>query len=59
MDALELLDLIKKGESSTVQIKVRVNDAYKAGTEMVAISNASGGKIVIGVDDEKIGRAHV
>lgn len=52
MDALELLDLIKKGESSTVQIKVRVNDAYKAGTEMVAISNASGGKIVIGVDDE-------
>lgn len=52
MDALELLDLIKKGESSTVQFKVRVTDAYKAGTEMVAFSNANGGKIVIGVDDE-------
>jgi predicted HTH transcriptional regulator len=52
MDALELLDLIKKGESSTVQFKVRVNDAYKVGTEMVAFSNANGGKIVVGIDDE-------
>lgn len=52
MDAIELLDLIQKGESSSVQFKVRVNDAYKAGTEMVAFSNANGGKIVIGIDDE-------
>jgi predicted HTH transcriptional regulator len=52
MDAIELLELIKKGESSTVQFKVRVNDAYKVGAEMVAFSNAKGGKIVVGIDDE-------
>lgn len=52
MDALELLELIQKGESSEVQFKVRINDAYKLGTEMVAFSNAKGGKIVIGVDDK-------
>ena len=44
MDALELLDLIQKGESSEVQFKIRVNDAYKTGTEMVAFSNTKGGE---------------
>ncbi|HIP33358.1 MAG TPA: ATP-dependent DNA helicase RecG [Bacteroidia bacterium] len=52
MDALELLDLIQKGESSTVQFKVRINDAYKIGTEMVAFSNTKGGLLVIGIDDK-------
>lgn len=51
MDALELLDIIQRGESSEVQFKVRITDAYKLGTEMVAFSNAKGGIIVIGVDD--------
>ncbi|TVQ42160.1 MAG: ATP-dependent DNA helicase RecG [Saprospirales bacterium] len=52
MDALELLDLIQKGESSVVQFKVRINDAYKIGTEMVAFSNTKGGLLIIGVDDK-------
>ncbi|MGB0427962.1 MAG: RNA-binding domain-containing protein [Flavobacteriales bacterium] len=52
MDALELLDLIQKGESSVVQFKVRVSDAYKIGTEMVAFSNTKGGLIIIGIDDK-------
>lgn len=52
MDALELLDLIQKGESSVVQFKIRINDAYKIGTEMVAFSNTKGGLIIIGVDDK-------
>ncbi len=52
MDALELLDIIQRGESSTVQFKVRVNDAYKVGTEMVAFTNTKGGYIIIGVDDK-------
>lgn len=52
MDALELLDIIQKGESSTVQFKVRVNDAYKVGTEMVAFTNTKRGYIIIGVDDK-------
>ena len=52
MDALELLDLIQQGESSTVQFKERVDNAYKIGVEMVAFSNAKGGKIIIGVNDD-------
>jgi len=52
MDALELLDLIQKGESSEVQFKIRVNDAYKTGTEMVAFSNTKGGLLIIGIDDK-------
>ncbi len=57
MDAIELLDLVQKGESSVVQFKVRINDAYKTGTEMVAFSNTMGGLIIIGVDD-KTGDIH-
>ncbi len=57
MDAIELLDLVQKGESSVVQFKVRINDAYKTGTEMVAFSNTKGGLIIIGVDD-KTGDIH-
>lgn len=52
MDAFELLDLIQKGESSVVQLKVRINDAYKIDTEMVAFSNTKGGLITVGVDDK-------
>ncbi len=52
MDTIELLDIIQKGESSTVQFKVRVSDAYNLGTEMVAFTNTKGGKIIIGVDDK-------
>ena len=58
MDALELLDLIQKGESSTVQFKVRIDkkdkkkSAYDLGTEMVAFANTKGGVLVVGVVDE-------
>lgn len=58
MDALELLELIQKGESSEVQFKVRIKkkdyskSAYDVGTEMVAFSNTKGGILIVGVDDE-------
>jgi len=52
MDALALLNLIKMGESSKVQFKVRINDTYKVGTEMFAFSNTKGGLLIIGVDDK-------
>lgn len=52
MDALKLLDLIQMGESSTVQFKVRVNNANSLAAEMVAFSNTKGGIIIIGVDDK-------
>lgn len=58
MDALELLDLIQKGETSTVQFKVRIDkkdkkkSAYDLGTEMVAFANTKGGTLIVGVVDE-------
>lgn len=52
MEAIELLDIISKGESSAVQFKERVNDAYKIAIEMVAFSNSEGGLIIIGVNNK-------
>jgi predicted HTH transcriptional regulator len=48
----ELIQLISQGETTTVQFKVRVSDAYKIGIEMVAFSNTEGGLLVIGIDDK-------
>ncbi|PKP59525.1 MAG: hypothetical protein CVT88_02750 [Candidatus Altiarchaeales archaeon HGW-Altiarchaeales-1] len=52
MKPIELLNVIARGESSTVQFKERVNDAYSIATEMVAFSNSYGGLIIIGVNDK-------
>lgn len=52
MEAIEILDIISKGESSTVQFKERVHDAYSIATETVAFSNSQGGLILIGVNDK-------
>lgn len=57
MEALELLEVIQKGESSNVQFKERINDAYDIATEMVAMSNSKGGIVIIGVND-KTGALH-
>lgn len=54
MEAIELLDIIAKGESSVVEFKERVNDAHDISQELVAFSNSKGGIVIIGVDD-KIG----
>ena len=47
-----MLDLIQSSESIKVQFKERVNDAYDIATEMVAMSNAKGGMLIIGVNDK-------
>ncbi len=52
MEAIDVLDIISRGESSTVQFKERVHDAYSIATEMVAFSNSQGGLILIGVNDK-------
>ena len=52
MNESELLNLIKMGESSQVQFKVRVTSANAIGAEMVALANTKGGRIIIGVDDK-------
>lgn len=57
MEALELLELIQKAESSTVQFKERLPHQDSVAQEMAAFSNARGGKIIVGVND-KTGTLH-
>lgn len=52
MEPLELIELIQKGESSTVQFKERIDDVHKLSQELVAFSNTKGGTLVIGVNDK-------
>lgn len=52
MEALELLELIQKGESSTVQFKERLPNPDSLAQEMVAFSNTTGGIVIIGVNDK-------
>ena len=41
MEALELLELIQKGESSSVQFKVRLPNQDSIAQEMTAFSNST------------------
>lgn len=52
MEALELLEVIQRGESSSVQFKERLPHVDSLAQEMVAFSNTDGGKIIIGVNDK-------
>ena len=51
MEITELLELLEKGEDSTRQFKKDVTNIDSLAAEMVAFSNGSGGKILIGVND--------
>jgi len=57
MDGQELLQIIKKGESSKVQFKERLPHPDSFAHELIAFSNSKGGIIVIGVND-KTGALH-
>ena len=52
MEALELLEIIQKGESSTVQFKERLPHQDSLAQEMTAFSNGQGGLVIIGVNDK-------
>ncbi len=52
MDATQLLSIIAKGEDSTHQFKKTVTHAETIAQELVALSNASGGLLFVGVDDD-------
>ena len=52
MNAIELLDIISKGETSQVQFKANVTNEQSIAQEMVAFANTKGGTILIGVDDK-------
>jgi predicted HTH transcriptional regulator len=47
----ELLKLIRRGESQTVEFKRKVNHPEKIIREVVAFANSQGGNLFIGVDD--------
>lgn len=51
MQIPEILDRIRRGEDSTTQFKVDINDANHLAEEFVAFSNAEGGLLLLGVND--------
>jgi ATP-dependent DNA helicase RecG len=52
MQISELSDIISRGEDSGCQFKKNVANADSLAAEMVAFSNGSGGKMLIGVNDD-------
>jgi predicted HTH transcriptional regulator len=52
MNEQELLQIIKGGESSTVQFKERMPHQDSLAHEMIAFSNSKGGIIIFGVNDK-------
>jgi predicted HTH transcriptional regulator len=52
MNSVELLEIIKRGESSEVQFKERLPHIDSFAHELIAFSNSQGGKIIIGVNDK-------
>ncbi len=51
MNAIQLLDLISTGETSTVQFKKEMPHRDSIQQEIVAMSNSSGGQILMGIED--------
>lgn len=49
----ELKEIIADGESFTVEFKRKVTSPEKIAREIIAFANSSGGKLIIGVDDDK------
>ncbi|MCL2208695.1 MAG: putative DNA binding domain-containing protein [Treponema sp.] len=52
MNSNELSDIIRGGESSTVQLKERLPHQDSFANELIAFSNSKGGIIIIGVNDK-------
>jgi ATP-dependent DNA helicase RecG len=52
MEAIELMQILSRGEDSRNQFKRNINNDDSLAREMVAFCNSGGGKILIGVDDD-------
>lgn len=52
MDALDVLNIISKGESSFVQFKENITNELSIAQEIIAFANTEGGIIIIGVNDK-------
>lgn len=52
MEAIELIELIGRGEDSRTQFKRNVTNALSLAGDIVAFSNSKGGRILVGVGDQ-------
>ncbi|OUD12157.1 RNA-binding domain-containing protein [Thioflexithrix psekupsensis] len=52
MEILELMTILAQGEDSAHQFKKIIHNEDSLASEMVAFSNANGGKIIVGVSDD-------
>ena len=52
MEAIEVIELIARGEDSRTQFKQNIHSAESLAGELAAFSNSSGGRILVGVDDQ-------
>jgi ATP-dependent DNA helicase RecG len=52
MEAIELIELISRGEDSRTQFKRTITNAESLAGDIVAFSNSKGGRILIGVSDQ-------
>jgi len=52
MEAIELLEIVSRGEDGKHQLKANFTNVDSLASEMVAFSNSGGGQIFIGVNDD-------
>lgn len=52
MEAIEVIELIARGEDSRTQFKQNIHSAESLAGDLAAFSNSSGGRILAGVDDQ-------
>jgi predicted HTH transcriptional regulator len=52
-DLKALKELVKQGEGKYIEFKLKTNHPEKIVREVVAFANSNGGKLIIGVDDDK------
>ena len=54
MDYIDLKRLVRQGENSKLEFKLKANHPEKSVREAVAFANSEGGTLLIGVNDDKI-----
>src|SRR5205085_8381837 len=53
LDRTDLLNLVRGGEDTYLEFKIRLVNADKIAAEIVALANAGGGAIIFGVNDQR------
>jgi predicted HTH transcriptional regulator len=53
VDLRVLKELVRQGENKYVEFKLKTNHPEKIVREMVAFANTDGGKLIVGIGDDK------